>query len=98
MTELEPAPRIAFRDLPFHTTTSVCASVQRSLCSKQQIALEVGRRRSLSREAEKGESQTCATAREFLDRELVIDQDLRELPEKGTVGGLLEEGQKEQPG
>lgn len=48
--------------------------------------------------ADKGESQICGTAREFQDTEFTIDWDLRELVERGTVRGLLEEGQRKQPG
>lgn len=45
-----------------------------------------------------GKAKICATAREFQYPEFTIDRDLHELVERGTVRGLLEEGQREQPG
>lgn len=95
MTELEPVPRAANSGI-FHATL-LPLSAPEQLGEALQLAAN---RRGWSKTepftgAEEEESQPIPQQGNSRDPEFMIDRGVSELLERGTIGALLEEGQKE---
>lgn len=95
MTELEPVPRAASSGI-FHATLLPFSAPEQLGEALQLAANRTGWSKTEPfPRAEEGESQPIPQQGNSRDPELMIDRGVSELLERGTIGALLEEGQKE---